>query len=216
MNDPLEYLPGYVSPLTDMEHATLGRIAILWGQIEHFVEELLPMVTGLSYEEMEALQINSKTISSKVDFLKTAVGRIKDEAIRTQIVEFCAIIHETKTQRNHIFHGIWGWRADERTKRVFPAAWKRSDPGAPFDYQKLPVLEKKLCKAARMGFNLFTRWHGERVPLHPSRFVHHNAQNDPPIWLLQWSKRNPWDDDSQDRIERAGQLPRRSSLFPQR
>ena len=112
MNDPLEFLPGYVSPITDKEHATIGRIALLWGQIEHFVEQLLPTVTGLTHEEMDALQISSKTIASKVDFLSKASARIKIDGIREDVGRFCAIIHETKKQRNHIFHGMWGWRGD--------------------------------------------------------------------------------------------------------
>ena len=49
MSDPLEFLAGYVSPLTDVEHATIGRIALLWGQADHFVEQLLPVVSELSW-----------------------------------------------------------------------------------------------------------------------------------------------------------------------
>ena len=216
MSESLEFFPGYVSPLTDTEHATIGRIALLWGQVEHFVEVLLPIVTGLTQDEMDTLQISSKTIASKVDFLAKASARVGREDIRDGIKSFCAIIHETKGQRNHIFHGIWGWRGDDRTKRVFPAACKRSDVGSPFPADKLNALEKKLCKCARMGFDLFTRYHGQLERPHPSRFFHHNAQGDAPEWLVQWSTRNRWDDEDLDRIEVAGQLPRRSSLFPQR
>ena len=214
MTDLLEFLPGYVSPLTDEEHATIGRIALLWGQIEHFVEELLPAVTDLAHDELEALQINSKAIASKVAFLKAASRRISNAALRDEIVKFCTLIHDTKMQRNHIFHGMWGWRGDIRTKQVFPAARKQSDPHAPFPASKLSAIEKKLCKCARAGFNLFTRYHGHLERPHPSRFFHHGAGSDAPKWLLQWSERNPWDGDP-DRIEKVGQLPRRSALYPQ-
>lgn len=215
MSDPLEFLPGYVSPLTDKEHATIGRIALLWGQVEHFVEVLLPIVTGLTLDELDALQISSKTIASKVDFLAKASSRVERADIRDGIKRFCAIIYETKSQRNHIFHGMWGWRGDDRTQRAFPAACKRSDLSSPFPADKLSTLEKKLCKCARMGFDLFTRYHGQLERPHPSRFFHHNAAGEAPEWLLQWSTRNRWDDEDPGRIESAGQLPRRSSLFPQ-
>lgn len=217
MSDPLELLPGYVSPLTDKEHATLGRIAVLWGQIEHFVEELLPAATGLSRDDLEALQVTSKTIASKVDFLATASKRINDERLRNEVLNFCAIIHETKTQRNHVFHGMWGWRGDDRTKRVFPAARKESDPHAPFPASSLSTLEKKLCKCSRKGFDLLCRYvYGQSVRHHPSRFFHHGLPGDAPEWLEQWTQHNPWGGEAPDYIEQAGQLPRRARLYPER
>ena len=216
-DDPLEFLPGYMSPVRDKEHATIGRIAILWGQIEHFVELLLPFVTGLTNEELDALQISSKTIASKVDFLNTASARLPDEDARNELRAFCAIIHETKGQRNHVFHGMWGWRADNRIERVFPAAFKRSHPGSPFRASSLSALEKKLCKCSRMGFDLMVNRAMRRPERpHPSRFFHHNVEDAFEGWFARWSERNPWVGDDPDYIERAGQLPRRSTLYPQR
>lgn len=217
MSDPLEFLSGYVSPVTDKEHATIGRIAILWGQIEHFVEELLPHVTGLRWGELEALQITSKSISSKVDYLTAATARLTNTEYRNGVRAFCAIIHETKTQRNHIFHGMWGWRGDGRTQRVFAAARKKADPQAPFAASKLSALEKKLCRCSRMGFDLVViHVLGQDGRPHPSRFFHHSVEGDAPEWLMQWSARNPWAGDHPDRIEQAGQLPRLSRLYPER
>lgn len=80
MSDPIEFFPGYVSPLTDKEHARIGRIALLWGQIEHFVEALIPRVSGLSVEELKALKVPDKPVGSKVLFLKAAANRLKDKA----------------------------------------------------------------------------------------------------------------------------------------
>ena len=131
-------------------------------------------------------------------------------------VPVISVIHETKAQRNHLFHGMWGWAGDDQTKRMFPAARKYPVVHAPFPASSLSTLEKKLCKASRMGFELFTTYMGSRVPVHPSRFFHHNAGLEVPEWLEQWRQGNPWDDGDPDRIEKAGQLPRRSSLCPQR
>ena len=215
MDDPLQYLPGYVSPLTDKEHARIGRIAILWGQIEHFVEELLPHVTGLSRAELAALQVTSKTIASKVDFLTAATARLDNPKDREAIRAFCGIIHETKMQRNHVFHGIWGWRGDSQRKKVYPAARKESDPQAPFRATSLPSLEKKMCRCSRMGFDLVVSLaYGEPRRAHPSRFIHYGGEGGAPEWLVQWSERNPWADGDPGYTERAGQLPRRSALLP--
>ena len=133
MTDPLEFFPGYVSPLTDKEHATIGRIALLWGQIEHFVDGLLPEISGLSREQLEALQVKEKPMASKVAFLKASAKRHNHGPTGQSVAEFCKLVEDTKTQRNHAFHGIWGWRGDDRTERVYPAAQKESDPQSPFE-----------------------------------------------------------------------------------
>lgn len=216
-DDPLEFLPGYVSPVTDKEHATIGRIAILWGQVEHFVEQLLPVVTGLTEEELGILQLSSKPIATKVDFLNVAAKRLTDEDTRTGIKAFCAIIHETKGQRNHVFHGMWGWRGDDRTKRVFAAALKQSDPHAPFAASQLSSLEKKLCKCSRMGFDLYITHVVKRPERpHPSRFFHHDIDDVFQGWFAQWTERNSLVDEDPGRIEIEGQLPRLVQLYPER
>lgn len=217
MSDPLEFLAGYVSPLTDAEHATIGRIALLWGQADHFVEQLLPVVSGLSWEQLEALQITSKPTGSKVGFLKASARKLIDEALREQVLTFCTIVDDCKTSRNHVFHGMWGWRGDHRTERVVPAARKESELHNPFPASKLPALERKLCKASRLGFDLvISLVFRQSARPHPSRFLHHGAQGDAPEWFQQWSARNPWDDDDPGRIEIAGQVPRQSRLYPEK
>jgi hypothetical protein len=213
MEDPLEFVPGYVSPLTDKEHARIGRIAILWGQIEHFVEHLVTKVSGLSWAELETIGVTNKPIAAKVDFLNVATGRLDDPDLRQRVKAFCAMIHETKLARNHVFHGIWGWRADQRTKSVFAAARKTSQPEAPFKASQLPGLEKKLCKCSRMGSDLMVHFWEEGFRVKLMRFIHH-AGDEHPAWLDHWSKRNPMDDGALDHNAKAGQLPRLAAHYP--
>jgi hypothetical protein len=215
-DDPLEYVPGYVSPLTDKEHARIGRIAILWGQIEFFVEELLTHVSGMAWEELEVLQVTSKTIASKVDYLDRIKARHHDPDYRQKVGDFCAIIHETKTSRNHVFHGVWGWRAEDRTKTMTPAARKSSAPNQPFRYTQLPALEKKLCKCSRMGADLCNpMWHPTARPK-LTRYIHHGVEGPAPQWMRQWTERNPLADVVLESSSKAAQLPRLRVLFPQK
>lgn len=212
---PSRVFAGLCLALTDNEHATIGRIAILWGQVEFFVEELLPEISGLTTEQLTAILIMDKPIAQKVSFLKASARRHSHAETGAQVETLCTLIEETKVQRNHLFHGMWGWRA--HSERVFPAARRRSEPHAPLPASSLAALEKKLCKCSRLGFDLVTRVaYGELGRPHPSRFLHHSAPKEPPEWLLQWSARNPWDDGDPDRIDKAGQLPRRSRLYPER
>jgi hypothetical protein len=213
MNDPLEYAAAYISPLTDKEHARIGRIAILWGQIEYCVDELLEHVTGFNRAELETLGVADRPVAAKVDFLNRVKDRHPDQDYRTKIADFCAIIHETKTSRNHVFHGMWGWRANERTKQMIPAARKPSALRQPFKYTQLPALEKKLCKCSRMGLDLCAPVWGSSVRARFTRFIHHDDIDDPK-WMTQWSERNRLDGEHLDHSAREGELPRLRALFP--
>ena len=216
MNDPLEFVPGYISPLTDKQHAALGRIAILWGQIEHFVDSLIPIISNLNWEQLDALQVRSKTISSKTDFLVASTSKMPDSKLKDDIRLFCAMIHETKGPRNHAFHGMWGFRAESRKERVFAASRKETDPRSPFPASGLPNLEKKMCKCSRMGMDIIAKLWGAPGRPEMSRFFHHGEPIEAPQWLRQWSERNPLDDGDLDRNAKAGQLPRLSAPYPQK
>lgn len=208
MYDPLEFVPGYISPLSDEQHAQIGRIAILWGQIEHFIEHMLPHVTGLSWDELKALGVATKPVGSKSDFLKAAAKRLSDIEMRTIVEGFCGLIDETKTARNHVFHGIWGWRGNKRQRNVVPAARKTATPENPFNASELPALEQRLCRCSRMGSDIMMLlWqHPERVKF--TRFIHHGDAELAPEWIQQWSDRNPLEDNLLVDAGKAGQLPR--------
>lgn len=216
MSDPLEFIPGYVSPLTDKQHAQIGRIAILWGQIEHFVEMFLPQVTGLSWEELVTLSVTDKPIGAKVMFLKAASARITDENLREQVRRFCTAIDNTKVARNHVFHGMWGWRGDKRTKTVFPAARKTSAPQAPFKATQLPALEKRLCACARLAADIYGHYWNDNNRFKFGRYLHHGDKEQVPQWLGLWSARNPLPVATLDRNAKAGRLPFLDDPFPRK
>ena len=213
-HDPLEYISGYVSPLTDREHARIGRIAILWGQIEYFVDQLLEEVSGMEWGELEILGITERPVSARVDWLNRIRKRHPDKEFQEKLADFCAIIHETKTARNHVFHGIWGWRADIRKKQMIPAVRKSSIPEQPFRHTQLPSLEKKLCRCSRMGQDLCQPFWQAGVRPTLTRFVHHGAKEGAQEWMKQWSLRNPLDREALDCSGRAGQLLRPRKLLP--
>lgn len=215
-DDPLEFIAGYISPLTEKDHARIGRIAILWGQVEHFVEEILPSVTGLSWEELAAAEITEKPIGTKVRILKQTRTRLEDEELSERVREFCSSIEETKVQRNHMFHGIWGWRGTQRTKTVVPAARKTSTPAQPLKISQLPALEKKLCRCSRLGSDLLMTFNQEQYRAKYTRFLHHDGHEDAPDWLIEWSEQNPLDYVEQDRISSPGRLPHLETPYPRK
>jgi hypothetical protein len=206
----LEYVAGYVSPLTDVEHAQIGRIAILWGQIENYCDELLEDVSGLKWDELKTLGVTDKMIAAKADFLSKASIRIADVERQETLKSFCALIKETKQDRNHVFHGMWGWRGDKRSKTVVPAARKESNIKAPFPAKRLPELEKKLCRCSRLGSNLVNKLWGGPANIRTTRYIHHDADV-AEDWLKEWSARNKC-----NVVGKEGELLRMKALLPTR
>ena len=214
-DDPLEYVPAFISPLTDKEHARLGRVVVLWGQVEHFVERLLCRVSGLSWKELEALQITEKPMGAKTNFISMARKRLQDPDMEAKVQQFCDLLNETKVARNHAMHGMWGWRANSRTKTVEPCARRTVDPKQPMKTAQLAALEKKLCRISRIGSDLTNQFDGGRFRAKYGRFTHH-ADKEPPEWLRQWSARNPLDYDALDRSAKGGRLPRLEKPLPRK
>jgi hypothetical protein len=214
-DDPLQYIPAFISPLTDAEHARLGRIVVLWGQVEHFVEQLLCRVSGLSWKELEALQITERPMGAKTNFMSIARKRLGDATLEAKVQLFCELINETKVARNHAMHGMWGWRANSRNRSVEPCARRTADPKQPMKTAQLAALEKKLCRISRIGSDLTAHFDGHNVRAKYGRFIHH-ADKERPAWLREWSSRNPLDCAVLDRSTRGGKLPRLSSPFPRK
>lgn len=201
---PEEYLPPFISPLTHDQHARLGRIAVLWGQIDMILDQLLDKTIGITSKQRMTL-IGDKQFGSKLDMLSRHIADIQDGDTRENIKEFWELSNQTKTLRNRAFHGIWGFRC-VRTDKVIPAATHWRAAGDPVKLTQLPALEKKLCKTARVGFNAMVKLHQFNESPTAVRLFH-GAAEDAPAWLPEWSAQHPLDDDALDRRWKLGQLP---------
>jgi hypothetical protein len=150
-----------------------------------------------------------------VDFLKATNRRRTDTTIKSAIDDFCAIIHDTKVQRNHVFHGVWGWRGNSKTQTVEPCARNAQYPSRPLKIADLTRLEKQLCRASRLGFNVVCQlrdWDGAN---RLSKRIYF-SEPECPKWLEQWTERNPLSGANLDRNAKEGQLPRLATLLPRK
>jgi hypothetical protein len=182
--------------------------------VEHFVDDLLPCVSGLKWEALEPLGVTEKNIQSKVQFLKVVAKQMGDSERGERVRNFCEAIEHTKVERNHLFHGIWGWRVNSRTKTVEPCARHSKFPSKPLKIPDLARLEKALCRCSRLGFNLlqeFWGWNENGA----GRFFH-GSDKDFPKWLQQWIERYPPNDEHLDQSAKEGQLPRLARAYPRK
>ena len=187
MTDFIEQ-PAYLSPLTDAEHAQLGRIAILWGQIDWLLDELIVTALKLTREQQNAV-IADKMIGAKLALLKPRLDGIEDERARASAEKFAKLVAETKTDRNRIFHGVWGWRFLVRQRRIERCVRHPKGLESPFKASHLPDLEKRLCEAATHGITAVVIIDGRKPSPGLKRFIH-GLTDDLPEWVQEWSDRN--------------------------
>lgn len=207
MADFDELAPAFASPLTDEQHARLGRIAVLWGHIDWLLDEILLKVLKLSRAQREEL-IGEKPIGPKLAYLKPAIARIKDDRTRDAVQAMYTILNNTKGIRNHVFHGAWGWRAHDRTKSVTVAARHPKSPTNPVEATQLPWLERELCRASRFADDAFALLRTGTTNPGCGRFAHHGSKGRPRKWFVQWLQQHPLRDANFDRSFRAGELLR--------
>ena len=207
MNDPYEFVPPFVSPLTHDQHARLGRIAILWGQIDMMLDQLLELAMGITAKQRQTL-IGEKPIGTKLDMLKLHLDDIADTDGRALATEFWDLANQTKTQRNRCFHGVWGLRCG-KPNEVYPAATHFKDGGSPVKATQLPPLEKKLCRTARIGMRALQKVSPIFIQMQEpgAARLFHGKANDVPAWLPEWQGQHPMDDRSLDRRHKLGWLP---------
>lgn len=211
---PISQLPGtvrFVSPLTDAQHAQLGRISVLWGHIDYLLDHLIAAVSRLSWEQIESLKVNEKPLGAKVGFLKASLHQVTDDKHRALVETFIELVGGVKERRNFALHGLWGIRSDNRLKSVAPAARLHADVTKPFRASQLGKLEADLCAASSAAIIADAELQ-ERTYSELERLVFY-AESDAPQWLQQWLIHNPLNYVTLDYSGAAKELPRRVSPY---
>lgn len=185
------------------QHARIGRIALLWGQIDMIVDQLLGKTLGIDARLRKKL-VGEKPIGAKLDLLKSEIENLKSEQAISAVKAFINLAHETKSKRNQCFHGIWGLRL-KPNKTVTPAAQHWKGGNDPVTASQLPALEKKLCRTARLGYKALEA--AANFPETGCNHLFHGPNDDPPEWFLQWREQHPVGDHDLDHRWKEGQLP---------
>ena len=202
MSDHLEFVPPFLSPLTHDEHARLGRIAILWGQIDMILDQMLNIAMGITGKQRMTL-VGEKPIGIKLAMLARHFDDIPVGKPRETTERFWELANETKDKRNRCFHGVWGLRCTSR-KAVEAAAMHFKDGNDPVRATELAALEKKLCRTARVGATALG--HVSDVnSIGCVRLFH--GKCDTPAWLQEWIEQHPVGDHSLDHNWKQGELP---------
>ncbi len=100
--------PVYEIPMDDSTLIVLGRIAVMWGQIEAHLEFILINLSGLPPEEYMAGNKHIG-ISGKLSQLSRLLSDPKFASIRTHLLLAHQEVDDCISDRNVTMHGLWGW-----------------------------------------------------------------------------------------------------------
>lgn len=202
--DPSADLPAFISPLTHDQHAQLGRMAVLWGQVDMILDNLLDLALNITPAQRMTL-IGEKPIGAKLDILSKHLSGLTHPQGQKLARRFWDLANQTKTQRNRCFHGVWGWWASP-SKKVIPAASHFKAKENPVKVGDLAAIERKLCQTSRAGIEALRLIQDWKTDLRGSNRLFHGKSPSPP-WLEEWCEQHPVDDRSLDRRHKRGQLP---------
>ena len=203
VNNPTQRdVPAFYSPLTHEQHAQLGRIAVLWGQIDMFVDNMLTGVLGIA-PELRAQLFNDRQIAGKLDALAKSAIKISNPEARLAVSAFIGSAQALKSERNRCFHGVWGFQI--KRKAVQAAAQHHKSPGQPFKASDLPKLERKLCQLSHEGMIALNSL-GQMELLTGADPLFHGEVPDRE-WFERWRAQHYEDRHNLDRSWKLGRLP---------
>ncbi len=205
VNNPKQQdVPAFYSPLTHTQHAQLGRIAVLWGQVEMFVENLLTAVLGIE-PLLRARLFNDKPIGAKLDTLSSFAKDMQNAPAAQAVRTFLTLAQEVKLDRNQCFHGVWGFRVRSKQQQIEAAAMHQRSPEKPFRADNLPRLERRLCQLSHLGM-LALESLGEMDRLNGAYPLFHG---DPPTeeWSREWRAQHYADRQIPSDTWKPGRLP---------
>ncbi len=148
--------PKFAISLTAQQTLEVGRLTVIWGQIDHFV---LSSVTLLLARDLAAgvALLGDMTTGPLVNLLNKSRHRIDDKEIRELTKKFCADMGPLITTRNHIMHGIWGfYLPGKNPKKAKPGCLFVKNPDNPVFPEKVTDVANK---AAEQTHTISRIWH---------------------------------------------------------
>ena len=136
--------PKFKISLTVQQTLEVGRLSVIWGQIDHFV---LCSVSLLLAHDLAAgtTLMGDMTTGPLVNLLNKSRHRIDDKEIKELTKNFCADMGPLIKTRNHIMHGIWGfYLPGKNPKKAKPGCLFMKDPNN-------PVFPEKVTDTANMA-----------------------------------------------------------------
>ncbi len=96
----------------------MGRIAVGWGQIVHHLDLINLTLTGTTVENLK--QYPTRSMRRKLSDLYRELSSPTRKEIRPYLLAAHNAIDALTSDRNVIFHGLWGWGLDQEANQWTP------------------------------------------------------------------------------------------------
>lgn len=104
-------LPSWLIPLSDEDQARLGRIVVMWGQVESVLDYIIQAFTPIDEAAYKSL-LGGRMLSTKVGIVLNLAKEITNLRTMKACEELCSLINASSSDRNDAVHGRWGYSAE--------------------------------------------------------------------------------------------------------
>lgn len=183
MAKPLIIDPAFAVPLTAQELHDLGVIAVVWGQIDFQLDQILAHALAFDPDQ-QASFIAEKPMQAKLDMLKADYARLP-KRFHKQAAELLKRLSALKQSRNSAFHGVWGWRLEKRSQTLQVAAYHPKTKDNPLRPIQLRGMAEELIDCSKLAGSILAQLQGLEFRT-AARFTWGGAGPDgqPPAWPL--------------------------------
>ena len=137
--------PVYEIPFDDNTLLVVGRIALLWGQIIFHLDAVLALLMKMSVPE--AAKYETKSVKTKLTDLSRELSKSENAKHRKKLSLVHHAVDQLASDRNIVFHGLWG-RWLERDRKTWRSAAKSYCRDEPFYADKLKELHERMVGAS--------------------------------------------------------------------
>lgn len=143
---PSFYLLPRLIPLTDDQLILMGRIAVLWGQIDEGFNSIVRWILNLPSAVFDSL-LADKMIGARVNHLRVSISLAKDRKNRELLDELVKQLTLVLPARNAAMHGCWGrYVADPTYSKTRVGIYNHQKPKTRFYVRDLPGLYQRLVE----------------------------------------------------------------------
>jgi hypothetical protein len=147
--------PQYQITLTADQATELGRLTVVWGQIDHFVFNSVSLLLTPDPNAAIAM-LGDLTTGPLVNLLNKSRHRIKDDNIKSMIKTFHDDMGSLIKKRNHIMHGMWGlFLPGKDAKKAKPACFYAKNPLNPIFAEDIHDLANKAAEQTHVISTVF-------------------------------------------------------------
>ena len=139
--------PPFEIPLSDHEIMMMGKVAIIWGQIDEALNRLLVWALKLSPDMFDRL-LGKQMIGVRVGHLKSISTTCTRPEVQERILKISKMLTDVLPKRNAAMHGCWGRFVEDPTYSKFQVGtFNHQKPKVRFFADEIPTLYQDLCRA---------------------------------------------------------------------